>query len=132
MKQYNAEYQRQYVKNNRIKINRIHRNYTRKLRLQVLAHYSNGSMACLKCGETREPCLAIDHINGDGAKHRKEIGTGSAKFYGWLKRNGYPDGFQVLCYNCNICKYKEKEIYEQGRTSRVLRARGFVSGLLSH
>lgn len=33
----------------------------------------------------------------------------------WLKTNGYPDGFQTLCHNCNmakgfygICPHKEK------------------------
>ena len=24
--------------------------------------------------------------------------------YGWLRRNSYPEGFQVLCHNCNLGK----------------------------
>ncbi len=37
-------------------------------------------------------------IENNGAEHRKEIGT---SLYKWLKKNGFPPGFQVLCANCN-------------------------------
>jgi hypothetical protein len=47
--------------------------------------------------------LAIDHVDNSGAKHKKEIG-GAAYFYRWLRNNGYPPGFQVLCFNCNWAK----------------------------
>lgn len=36
---------------------------------------------------------------GGGSKHRKEIGVAST--YSWLKKNKYPEGFRVLCWNCN-------------------------------
>lgn len=44
--------------------------------------------------------LALDHINGGGYAQRQETGGGG--FYTWLKRNGYPQGFRVLCHNCNF------------------------------
>src|SRR5260221_360879 len=47
--------------------------------------------------------LSIDHINGDGSKHRKEIG-GGGKIYKWLINNNFPSGFQVLCIPCNLHK----------------------------
>ena len=25
----------------------------------------------------------------------------------WLKRNGYPAGYQVLCFNCNFAKHRK-------------------------
>lgn len=55
---------------------------------------------CKCCSESRIEFLCIDHINGGGTKHRKQVGGGTA-FYLWLKRNNYPSGFRVLCHNCN-------------------------------
>jgi hypothetical protein len=72
------------------------------LRAEVLAHYGN---KCACCGETHPEFLGIDHINGGGNKHRREPGVGSgAGFYLWLKKHHYPEGFQVLCHNCNLAK----------------------------
>ena len=70
-----------------------------RLRLKVLKHYG-GSCAC--CGETNEKFLAMDHVNDDGADHRKE--TRYSNLYSWLNANGMPPGFQVLCHNCNYAK----------------------------
>lgn len=48
--------------------------------------------------------LTLDHIDNDGGEFRKkELGRRTAAgihTYRWLKRNGYPDGIQVLCMNC--------------------------------
>lgn len=58
---------------------------------------------CLCCGESILEFLAIDHMNGNGNKHRKEnrISAGSSTHY-WLVRNNFPEGFRVLCHNCNM------------------------------
>lgn len=56
--------------------------------------------ACDLCGESDIDVLTIDHINGNGAKHRKEVPA--AKITKWLKDNDYPHGFRVLCFNCNF------------------------------
>lgn len=66
----------------------------------VLAAYGN---ACKCCGETTPEFLQIDHVNNDGAEHRREVGTGNAVYW-WLIKNNYPEGFQVLCANCNYAK----------------------------
>lgn len=74
----------------------------RTMRLAALKAYGG---ACGCCGETQEEFLSIDHINNDGAKHRREIGGGGGStIYQWLKNEGYPRGFQVLCFNCNMAK----------------------------
>ena len=65
-----------------------------------MAHYSGGSPKCACCGESMFEFLSIDHIGGGGKAHRKKIG-GSSYLYSWLERNGFPEGFQVLCHNCN-------------------------------
>lgn len=77
-----------------------------KNRLNVLCHYSpEGNPVCACCGERRIEFLVVDHIEGGGSQHRKSIGgaTGSA-FYYWLISNKYPNGYQILCHNCNFAK----------------------------
>jgi hypothetical protein len=67
------------------------------LRRRILEHYGH---RCACCGENRYEFLVIDHIFEDGAAHRREIGSGQ-RTYQWLKANEYPEGFRVLCQNCN-------------------------------
>lgn len=76
-------------------------------KLAVMTHYSHGLMEC-ECGESRIQCLTIDHINGGGNKHRKEVGEG-VTFYRWLIKNNFPEGFRVLCMNCNFYAHLTKE-----------------------
>jgi hypothetical protein len=68
---------------------------------QVISHYGG---KCTCCGQDDINKLTIDHINGDGAEHRKEINY--KNIYEWLVKNNYPDGFTVLCFNCNCAKRK--------------------------
>ncbi len=73
-----------------------------KIKDEVFAAYGGYKCAC--CGETHKEFLQIDHVNNDGAEHRRKIG-GSGRLYGWLKKHGFPqEGFQVLCLNCNWAK----------------------------
>lgn len=74
------------------------KHWHKKNRLLCIAHYSSGLNRCACCGESHAEFLAIDHINGGGHQHRKTIGN----FFRWLIRNGFPDGFRVLCHNCNM------------------------------
>jgi len=55
---------------------------------------------CACCDEDQYEFLTIDHIGGGGSKHRREIG--SRRLYSWLADHNYPEGFQVLCHNCNM------------------------------
>jgi len=68
---------------------------------EVFSNY--GGYKCNCCGETTSEFLTIDHIHGGGKQHRKEI---KIDFYLWLKRNNFPDGFQVLCMNCQFGRKK--------------------------
>ena len=72
----------------------------RRLRREVLVAYGGESPACACCGESIIEFLSIDHINGGGTQHRKEVGS-SYRMYRWLKNNSFPDGHRVLCHNCN-------------------------------
>ena len=65
----------------------------------IFLHYSPGIPKCACCGESNFVFLTLDHINNDGAIHRKTCASGSATYY-WIRRNNYPPIFQVLCWNC--------------------------------
>ena len=77
------------------------------IRVEVLAHYGGPVPRCACCGQSDVRFLCIDHINGGGRAHRRSLKSQSV--YAWLKRNSYPEGFQVLCHNCNMAKgfYKD-------------------------
>jgi hypothetical protein len=83
------------------------RNEKRSLKLEIITAYGE---ECACCGENQAEFLTIDHISGDGARHRKQIGSArkrasSDTLYRWLKKNGFPkDNFQLLCFNCNCAK----------------------------
>jgi len=70
---------------------------------QVFRYYSNEKMCCLCCGESEFAFLTIDHING-----RKSVGhtheVSGIRLYKWLFSHNFPDGYQVLCMNCNFAK----------------------------
>jgi len=93
----------------KITINRreSNRRYSAKLKMKVLSHYSNNNVVCSICGESRIECLSIDHTSGGGNNHRKAIGTLGGSFYRWLVKNNFPQGYQVLCMNCQWCKRKK-------------------------
>ncbi len=99
------ERQAEYRARTNIAKNERERRKYRELRETVLASYGG---KCNCCGETLMPFLCIDHINGGGSEHRKNLRaqgvSAGAGFYKWLKKNNYPDGFQVLCHNCNMAK----------------------------
>ena len=73
-----------------------------KLKEEVLQHYG-GVCAC--CGIIESAFLSIDHVNGGGTKQRKALGFGGSAFYTWLRKMGFPEGFQVLCHNCNMGRH---------------------------
>lgn len=79
--------------------------YRTKLRREALEAYGGEIPECVCCGEDIPAFLALDHIDGGGAAHRREIGSrNSNTMFLWAKRNGYPPIFQVLCHNCNMAK----------------------------
>jgi hypothetical protein len=68
----------------------------------VIQHYGG---KCVECEESRPTCLAIDHIEGGGNTHRRKIGKWGSGFFKWLVDNNFPEGFQILCHNCNMGKH---------------------------
>lgn len=72
-----------------------------RARADALKAFGN---ACACCGETYEPFLALDHVQGGGGKERKQF-PHSRMLYRWVAKQGFPkDRYQLLCHNCNFCK----------------------------
>lgn len=93
-----------YYEKNKAKIQAQGKVQRDERRLKVLTHYSKGVPSCSCCGEMELAFLSMDHIDGGGSKHlRKERISDLIK---WLAKHNMPIGFQVLCMNCNMGKYK--------------------------
>ena len=94
------------------------RELDRDLRYLVLQTYSkrlsDSKIPCCNCCHLNSNLafLAVDHIAGkkqmDSEHELKKLGY-SSKFQSWallrwLKRKNFPEGFQILCHNCNHAK----------------------------
>ncbi len=75
-------------------------------RMKVLIHYSGNPPKCARCGFSDVRALTIDHIVGGGGKHRREI---HRRIENWIIDNNFPEGYQVLCMNCNLIKKLENK-----------------------
>ncbi len=109
-------WQRQYYENHKEELNFQHKEYYKNhmeemkfyqkqhhnaLRLEILHYYSKDSMQCACCGEDILYFLAIDHINGGGNKHYKELIEKGTTLDQYLINNNFPPGYRILCHNCN-------------------------------
>lgn len=64
---------------------------------------------CVCCGEDESAFLTVDHINNDGADHRRRLTGdqhgGTLQVYAdILKDVDYRSKYQLLCANCNLAK----------------------------
>ena len=117
-KKYMREYQRKWKAENRERVlemeraryhaqtpeqkaEKVAKNKERRIKLRAEAIKKYGGK-CNCCAETIEQFLCIDHMGGGGNQHRKEMTTKSIGE--WLYVNNYPEGFQVLCHNCNMAE----------------------------
>lgn len=109
----NATNRKRWAVRNRPAIRALQKRWRDKVKLEALTHYSAPIPICACCGEPVIAFLTIDHKDGDGAAHRRSLRAsskiGGTGFYFWLKKNGWPPGFQALCYNCNIGKRNGSE-----------------------
>lgn len=116
VKEKYRELNRKWIENNREAYNKSKSLYRFKLKHFVLSHYSNGTMECAICGYNENiDALCLDHVNNNGAEHRKSLGcssrgnSGGTTIYERLKALGWQEGLQVLCYNCNSIKELERK-----------------------
>ena len=85
---------------NREQIGQQSRGARWQLRLEAIAAYGGKCVCC----EIDDPILlSIDHKHGGGKQHQERTG-GSRGVLIDLKRRGWPDDCQLLCWNCNCAK----------------------------
>ncbi len=81
--------------------------YKERIRKEVLSHYG-GKCSC--CGYDdmnkkigHQSFLQIDLIDGGHKKLKSTLGiSGSSSTFQWLRKNGFPSGYRVLCAGCNV------------------------------
>lgn len=99
---FNCNCSKMFYKNNKYKL----KNYDLINKQNVINHYGK---KCNQCNEDSIEKLTIDHINNDGAEHRRKTNCGTGQMiYRWIIKNNYPNIFQVLCFNCNCKKRSVK------------------------
>jgi len=103
------EYSKEYRETHKAQYQKYNKEYIRKERKLnknlVFLYYSNGVVQCACCGELEEVFLTIDHIRG-----RKTYGhgynEGGYKLYAKLVKSNFPEGYRILCWNCNWAKHR--------------------------
>lgn len=93
--------------------NKRKRQQSKELKLIVFDNYNGRACAC--CGEDIIDLLTIDHLNNNGAQHRRQIKASGSGFYRWLRKNDYHKGYNVVCFSCNsgrwlnggVCPHKD-------------------------
>lgn len=101
--EHRKDMRRRYRQANKEKINAYSRKRWSNFRRACINFYSKNKNCCNCCGETIWEFLCIDHIKNDGAEHRKRERR-SRSLAGYLVKNNFPSGFQILCHNCNLSK----------------------------
>lgn len=92
----------------------------------VFNHYSNNDIKCANCGIDVYSVLCLDHINNDGADHKRRLNKqgrkqlGTTDIYRDIIKNNFPDNFQVLCFNCNYHKEFMRRCDEQDEKLKKL------------
>lgn len=105
-----AALNRNWILNNRDAYNASKARYRLKLKIEVMRLYAD-PVQCVQCNFDNIDGLCLDHIENNGAQHRREAGLstrGAAaagmRIYEYIRKNGKIDGLQVLCANCNLIK----------------------------
>lgn len=94
------------------KANETQRKHQKLSKTTVMTHYGkNEKLQCCwdECQVTDIDMLTLDHVENNGAKHRREYTRsgrgGGAMLYNKLIRDGFPEGYQTLCANHNLKKH---------------------------
>jgi hypothetical protein len=98
-----------------MKLNQRRKKEKLDIKTEVMVHYSGQNPPkCARCCTTAISRLTIDHINNDGAEMRNRYPYQKRHMLRWLMKNGYPEGYQVLCKRCNREKNLRNEVFLAG------------------
>jgi len=97
-----------------VKLSRVQRRTALRLRARILDSLG-GVCAC--CGEQARRVLTVDHVQGGGTRHRRELRDPRA-YYRSIISEGVPaDRYRLLCLNCH------ESVNERGRCHHATAAR---------
>jgi hypothetical protein len=82
----------------------VSRRNVKTLKEAALNHYGNHRCNWPMCKITDSDMLTLDHVKDDGAKARKKVRRLGVVLFGYLRKHGWPIGFQVLCGNHQLKK----------------------------
>ncbi len=110
-------YQKEYERRPKVRKRRAGhtRHYNHQIRLEALKAYGGAEPSCMcECGckENRAVYLDLDHIDNNGAAHRRAIREGTrtvgVNFYRAMKKLGWPKDppLRVLCVKCNVGRHR--------------------------
>ena len=84
---------------NRVQLKRLHE----ADKAAAFQHYGE---CCAVCGSSED--LQISYLNDDG-QERRDSDSEARTIYRWLRKHGYPEGFQTLCRGCNLAKARTRK-----------------------
>ncbi len=93
---------KRYYANHRERIADSKRVWLAELWQRILAIYGD---SCECCGEAEPQFLSVDHVRGDGKRHRAD----PRKFHRWLASQPKQEGFRILCFNCNLGRARDRD-----------------------
>ena len=120
-REYHQKYMRVYKEKNKERLRQLNYEYRhrdpekirliamttyRRVRMDALTHYGGNPPKCACCNEQHLEFLTIDHVNNDGAEHRRR--RKNHVLYWELRQQNYPLGFRVLCMNCNFARSRNR------------------------
>ncbi len=85
----------------RLEDNRYARRKIAQIKKEAVAIYGG---KCICCGEQTVEFLTFDHINNDGAQHRRQSHKARKHIQVWLKEQGWPPIVRLLCWNCHMAQ----------------------------
>ena len=109
----NKDKKKAYNEANKDKIKAQQKAYRIASKIDVFSHYSkkisNSDIPiCSCCGYNDIRFLNLDHIKSRKNIPQKEKKLNGIRLWKYIKSQGYPDGYQVMCFNCNIAKGNRK------------------------
>jgi hypothetical protein len=107
-----------YAQTHKEKINNWKRLSHLKDKILAFYVYSDGTMKCSLCNSPNFSCLGLDHINGGGTHHRTTNPMANNNIYRLVMLQGFPEGYRLLCQNCNYLCHINTLSAKHGKTAK--------------
>lgn len=105
-KKSKSKYWRKFITRENFALYNIRRQkkYRKNIKVEVLSKYGKSSrpQCCWRNCKVRDlDMLSLDHIFNDGKidRNRPDFKGGGHRFYLWVKKLGFPEKYQTLCFN---------------------------------